>query len=122
MKKIISIAFSVFLLFACTHQKQAETIRTPKPGQWMDPQTNIRFTLEEKAGSFEFTSARDMDDREELVILESVFDKGVLRWSYYIPSTKYTVRCTSTAYTDDTLNIDWENDFLQGNEVLYRMK
>ncbi len=56
------------------------------------------------------------------MILESVFELGVLRWSYYIPTTKFTVRCRTLEYSDDTMRISWENDVMKGVEVLKRLK
>ncbi len=94
----------------------------PNTGQWIDPQTNIRFTLENKDGVIAVTAAKDMDDREELVILESTFELGVLRWSYYIPSTKFTVRCRTLDFSDNTMNISWDNNVMKGTETLRRLK
>ncbi len=122
MKHAIIVWILITLLAGCAAEKQVMVTEAPRPGQWIDPQTNIRFTLEERDNAVVVTGAKDMDDREELVILESVFELGVLRWSYYIPSTRFTVRCRTLEYTSETMHIRWDNDVVKGSEVLRRLK
>ncbi len=63
MRNAVLAVILISLLIGCSADKQQYPDRKPKSGQWIDPQTNVRFTLEEKDGEITVTAAKDMDDR-----------------------------------------------------------
>ncbi len=117
---LFMIAFMLFL-GACSANRHEITEPLPKPGKWLDPETNIRFTIVQKGDRIVVTEAKDMDDREDLVIVNSNYELGVLSWSYYIPSTKFTVVCRTLEYTENTIDFKWNNGILKGTETLRRV-
>lgn len=78
-------------------------------GVWLNPTTGSNTTIIWRNDQFEVVSVID-DDGEFFPILETDWDGSRIRWTYYVPSTDYTVTFTMTSLVGDSLNCDWFND------------
>lgn len=81
----------------------------PLEGAWLNPSTGSHSTIIWRNNQFEVVSVID-DDGEYFPIRESDWDGTRIRWTYYVPSTDYTVTFTMTSLSGDSLNCDWFND------------
>lgn len=78
-------------------------------GVWLNPTTGSNTTIIWRNDQFEAVSVID-DDGEFFPVLETDWDGSRIRWTYYVPSTDYTVTFTMTSLVGDSMNCDWFND------------
>jgi len=78
-------------------------------GVWLNPTTGSNTTIIWRNDQFEVVSVID-DDGEFFPVLETDWDGSRIRWTYYVPSTDYTVTFTMTSLVGDSMNCDWFND------------
>ena len=90
-------------------------------GVWEDPETHTLFTIRKKSGVLTISSI-ETDDGEEYELLSVQWKNGVLKWTYYVPSTGYTVNFTTQGLEGNTLWCEWSNQNTSGTEGLKRVK
>jgi hypothetical protein len=78
-------------------------------GVWLNPSTGSSTTIIWRNEAFEVVSVID-DDGEYFPVRETDWDGSRIRWTYYVPSTDYTVTFTMTSLSGDNLDCDWFND------------
>ena len=79
-------------------------------GIWYNPSTHSRTTIVWQNGQFEVIGIVDTDDGEVFPVMSSDWNGTRISWTYYVPSTDYTVTFTMTSLAGDNLNCDWFND------------
>ena len=79
-------------------------------GIWYNPTTHSRTTIVWQDGQFEVIGVIDTDDGEVFPVVSSDWNGTRIRWTYYVPSTDYTVTFTMTSLAGNNLNCDWSND------------
>lgn len=85
---------------------------TDLDGIWVDTETNDLHTIVWKDGRFEVTSVVEQGDgrsAEKMELRSSEWKDGVLSWSYYVPSTGYTVFFKALSVNKDELITEWIN-------------
>lgn len=81
-------------------------------GVWVDTETNDLHTIVWKDGRFEVTSVAeqgDDQDAEKMELKSTEWKDNVLSWSYYVPSTGYTVYFKTVSVNKDELSTEWIN-------------
>jgi hypothetical protein len=92
-------------------------------GIWYNPSTHSRTTIIWENEQFRVISVVDTDDGDVYPVLESDWDGTRIRWTYYVPSTDYTVTFTMTSLVGDNLNCDWFNDHdRSGTRIMERQE
>jgi len=81
---------------------------TPE-GVWRDPETHSHHTVVRKGDGFEVVSVVDQDDGEVYKVLRSSWEDGVLKWSYFVPSTGYVVNFVSVKILPNSIDCLWDN-------------
>jgi hypothetical protein len=79
-------------------------------GVWFNPMTHSETTIVWEDDEFKVVSVVDTDDGEVRPVQESDWNGTRIRWTYYVPSTDYTVTFTMTSLEGDQLYCDWFND------------
>jgi hypothetical protein len=90
-------------------------------GVWEDMETLSHHTIEEQGGRFTVISIVNPDG-EPFEIRSVEWRDGVLAWSYYVPSTGYTVNLRTTKVDGDTLWCEWSNATDSGEQEFRRVK
>ena len=105
-------------------------ISTGLDGVWEDPETKDLHTIIKTKGIYKVISVinygSNKESAEHEIVKSSQWQNGVLKWSYYVPSTKYTVYFKTLNLDNNKLKIEWSNDDgagnkLKGTETLNRM-
>ena len=81
-------------------------------GVWVDTETNDLHTIVWKDGRFEVTSVVEQGDGQEFETMDlksSEWKDDVLSWSYYVPSTGYTVYFKAVSVNKNELVTEWIN-------------
>lgn len=90
-------------------------------GAWRAPGTNTRFTIEVDDGHAAVVDAVDDNLGEHYPITRSRFTRGVLSWSFRIPTTGVVMAYESAGLDGNALRARWHNDAGGvGDEVLER--
>jgi hypothetical protein len=100
-----------------------------KPDKYHLEADILNGTWEESDGTFyaflgfdnsvEVLMIIDNDD-EIFEVKKSNWKDGVLSWTFYVPSTEYTVRMATTSISENEIHCTWENHEDNGTEVLTR--
>lgn len=90
-------------------------------GQWEDMETRSIHHIAEVGGRYMVT-AIDTADGEVVEIRSNEWKNGVLRWSYFVPSTGFLVHLTTKSVDGDTLWCDWSNATSSGEQEFQRVK
>ena len=89
-------------------------------GVWLNPTTGSNTTIIWRNDQFEVVSVID-DDGEFFPVMETDWNGSRIRWTYYVPSTNYTVTFTMTSLVGNSMNCDWFNDHnASGTRTLQR--
>jgi hypothetical protein len=92
-------------------------------GIWYNPSTHSRTTIIWENGQFRVISVVDTDDGDVYPVQESDWNGTRIRWTYYVPSTDYTVTFTMTSLEGDQLYCDWFNDHdRSGTRIMERQE
>jgi hypothetical protein len=115
---LVALTTLILLSLACgIARRQA----VPLAGVWRDPSTFSETTIVAKGSDFEVASVVD-DDGEAYEIIEQSWDGSTISWTYYVPSTGYTVTMESTAIHQDTIECKWWGTAGEGTEILERVR
>jgi hypothetical protein len=79
---------------------------------WEDPETNDLHTIEKTSDGFTVTSVVEQGEgsaSEAMEIRSSVWQDGVLSWSYFVPSTGFLVYFKTVRLNGNNLEIEWTN-------------
>ncbi|HEY70493.1 MAG TPA: hypothetical protein G4O08_07925 [Anaerolineae bacterium] len=79
-------------------------------GVWFNPMTHSESTIVWEDDEFRVISVVDTDDGEVRPVQESDWNGTRIRWTYYVPSTDYTVTFTMEYLEGDLLHCSWFND------------
>ncbi len=79
-------------------------------GVWFNPMTHSETTIVWEDDEFKVVSVIDTDDGEVRPIQESDWNGTRIRWTYYVPSTDYTVTFTMESLEGNSLHCSWFND------------
>lgn len=90
-------------------------------GVWQDPETGTEHTIVRDGSGFKVVSAID-DDGEVFRIVGSTWGDDVLTWTYFVPSTGYTVVFTTATLSGNELHCKWANQHTSGYETLRRVR
>lgn len=88
-------------------------------GIWEDMETHSHHTFVEQNGEVTVTAVEDTDG-ETYEVRTVEWKDGVLKWSYYVPSTGYLVRLKTTRLEGDTLWCEWANANASGEQEFQR--
>jgi hypothetical protein len=92
-------------------------------GVWFNPMTHSETTIVWEDDEFKVVSVVDTDDGEVRPVQESDWNGTRIRWTYYVPSTDYTVTFTMTSLEGDQLYCDWFNDHNRsGTRIMERQE
>ena len=92
-------------------------------GIWYNPSTHSRTTIIWDENQFRVISVVDTDAGDVYPVLESDWDGSRIRWTYYVPSTDYTVIFTMSSLVGDNLHCDWFNDHdMSGTRIMERQE
>ena len=89
-------------------------------GVWEDMETHSHHTFVEQNGEVTVTAVEDTDG-ETYEIRTVEWKAGVLKWSYFVPSTGYLVRLKTTRLEGDTLWCEWANANASGEQEFQRV-
>ena len=79
-------------------------------GVWFNPMTHSETTIVWEDDEFKVVSVIDTDDGEVRPVQESDWNGTRIRWTYYVPSTDYTVTFTMESLEGNSLYCSWFND------------
>jgi hypothetical protein len=120
----IIVILTLTSLGCATVQEKPEAVPEPIPGlegQWIDPETNSVHTILWDGDGYTVASCRD-EAGDELPIVKQTWRKGVLSWTYHVPSTGYTVTFTIVSLKGDALRTKWSGTAGSGTETLMRIR
>lgn len=111
-----------FVVMACTF---AGCHASPTPaaqasllvGRWLDPDTGA---ILEFVGSEPLLRSIVDDDGEVYVVKDYGWDAGAYEFTYYVPSTDFTVDVRLTEFERDSVAGTWDNRQASGRQVLER--
>lgn len=115
---LIALTALVLLSLACGIARRQTN---PLAGVWLDPSTASQTTIVEKDSGFEVASVID-NDGEVYEITDQSWDGTTISWTYYVPSTGYTVTMESTAVHQDKIECKWWGTAGEGTETLERVR
>ncbi len=78
-------------------------------GKWQDPDTLTIHTISWLSGKYVVVSSID-NDNEVYVLKDQTWQDGTLTWTYYVPSTGYSVTFETVSLNGDSLATNWSND------------
>jgi hypothetical protein len=83
-------------------------------GDWLNESTQATYTINVDDGHVILTSVVD-DDLEVYEVQKSSSNGRVMRWKYFVPSTRYTVEEEVRMSGPDTLEGEWTSTDPEGN-------
>ncbi len=91
-------------------------------GVWDSSSGGARFTIESRNGSPSITHIVDRNDNEIFNCTKDIqrLSDGNYTWTYYVPSTEYTVTYTTTSIRSDKISYQWKNNTSNGTGDLSR--
>jgi hypothetical protein len=90
-------------------------------GKWQDPDTTTVHTIAWQGGKYVVVSANNPDNGSYQVTSQD-WSGGVLTWTYYVPSSGYSVSFETVSVSGDSLYTNWSNDQgASGIETLQRV-
>lgn len=106
------------------------TDKNPTPeGIWEDSQTGSKHTVIKNGNGYKVESIITNtynSTPETMDIRDSKYENGRLSWSYFVPSTGYTVHFESVSVEENIMQVLWTNNdgkgnILNGQETLIRI-
>ena len=88
-------------------------------GVWEDLDTKSRHRVVFRNGAPSVISVID-DDGEVFRVQRTRYASGVLRWTYYVPSTRYIVSLTTLSVQGDILWAAWSNNHGRSGRQKFR--
>jgi hypothetical protein len=89
-------------------------------GIWEDDDTKTRHLVWIKDGEPTVIASLSSSG-EEYEVKRSYWSDGVLEWSYYVPSTGYTVKLESTLALGTKMWCNWDNSENSGEQAFTRV-
>jgi hypothetical protein len=100
-------------------------VPTAKPpdlaGSWRDNETRTIHTIRWQDDHFVVVSSI-VERGEVFQITAQSWRDGILTWTYYVPSTKYSVTFKTVALSGDNLRCSWSGTAGAGFETLSRVR
>jgi hypothetical protein len=113
----------IVLVSSCATTKQIEdeysSVAQLLPGTWKET-GGTTCQIEMIKNVPKVVSIIDTD-YESFVVKESNWENGILSWTYYVPSTEYTVHVETTSISKDTINYNWKNAYDEGTDTLSKV-
>ena len=82
-------------------------------GMWLDSETNDLHTIEQNGDGYRVSSVIEQCAEgavpEKMEMKSSEWENGVLSWSYFVPSTGYSVFFKTLSLDGDNLETEWVN-------------
>ena len=120
---VISAIVLVALLWGCAANSQLSQddnkLTEILTGIWQEADGTI-YDIQPVKKKIRIVSIKDTDG-ELFEIIKSGLKKDVLKWTYYVPSTKYTVKMETTSITEHEIHCLWKNAYSSGTEVLTKI-
>ena len=88
---------------------------SPYTGKWIDTETNsiteiaLKGDIPVVISVTDYSDIQEKDGEENYKVTQSSFENGVLQWSYFVPSTNYTVNFKVTSSETNKLKTQWNN-------------
>jgi hypothetical protein len=106
---------SLVLLLACAGKQ-------PRiDGFWQDESSLTEFEIVKSNGGYEMTSIIDSDG-EVFEVRDFEYSNGVMRFTYYVPSTSYIVNFRTLEIHEDKMECKWWGTGGEGLETLLRLE
>ena len=90
-------------------------------GQWRDTETGTVHSIEWDGAQYHVVSCLGKDG-EVMIITAQTWHKGVLSWTYKVPSTGYTVKFTTVQLRGNILMTKWSGTAGSGTQTLERVR
>jgi hypothetical protein len=94
---------------AKSSMSQPESSAKTITGVWRDTETQDLIKVELKNGAPTVVSIVSDDDGEVQKLISSKWEKGVLSWTYDVPSTGYRVNFQTTSIAQNLLQTTWQS-------------
>lgn len=147
-QKSLILSLSLLLMSGCNSPKKETFRKNPEKadnivsenkvnkvikgleGVWEDPETHNLHSINRTDNNYTVSSivnfGSDNKPVENQKVISSRWDGNELNWSYYVPSTKYTVNFRLLYVAENKLKVEWSNDDgngykKKGTETLVRM-
>ncbi|MCD4828160.1 MAG: hypothetical protein K8R90_01855 [Candidatus Cloacimonetes bacterium] len=89
-------------------------------GTWISDGSNTEYVIDGHGDMFSVMSIVDLDDGERYPVRSQEYSDGSLTFTYYVPSTEYTVHVEITSWDNYSLHYNWENDYDNGSDTMSR--
>lgn len=128
MRNVKLAFFAAIVLFvSCSSGMKEGNIRSVSPasnpakptsseglaGVWLDSETNDLHAIERNGDGFRVSSVIEQCAEgavpEKMEMKSSEWENGVLSWSYFVPSTGYSVFFKTVSLDGDNLETEWVN-------------
>jgi hypothetical protein len=112
------LAWTVILTFlvlviSCAKEPRLE-------GLWQDASSYTEFEIEKSGDGYEMTSIVDVDG-EVFELRDFEWSCGVMRFTYWVPSTDYIVSFKTLEIHEDSMRCKWWGTGGDGLETLLRL-
>jgi hypothetical protein len=90
-------------------------------GLWQDASALTEFEIVKSNGGFEMMSIIDSDG-EVFELRDFEYSNGILRFTYFVPSTDYVVNFKTLVIHEDSMECRWWGTGGDGSEILLRLE